>query len=153
MKGDFIHLAFCLLVLVLGAGLEESLPHVLGVGIPVLLAAVQCLAARRGSLAATVVFALAAGAMEDALSALPLMTSISYFLLVAVVVRRVESMRAVALWTYPGYQVWLAIWTSGLGGGVFNRLLLSLPIGLLTAMATGAAVTWLGGKAALDEQG
>ena len=152
MLGDIVKFLSSVLVLFLGAALEELLPKVLGVGFPILLIAVQVLASR-GGWAATVMFALAAGAMEDALSSLAPMTSISYFLIVASFARWSGLPRLAAAFTYPCYQVWLAVWTVGLGGGVFARILVAFPIGLMTAFAAGAALTALYRKAAIDEQG
>ena len=69
-----------------GAGAEVLLPKVLGVGFPVLMTAVQFFAVRRPAVSVAM-FAIAAGAMEDALSALPPVTSVSYFLGLAALVR------------------------------------------------------------------
>ena len=150
MTDDFIQLIVAVLALVFGAAFEEMLPKAMGVGFPVLLAMVHFFAFRRG-VAATVLFALAAGAVEDALCALPPMTSGSYFLLSAVLVHWSRLPRAAAALTYTGYQVWLAVWLVGLGGGVFVRMLVALPIGLLTAFAVDAAMAWTWRKAAVDE--
>ena len=76
---------FAVLALVLGAGCEELLPKFFGVGFPVLLMVVVFLSVRFGLLLA-VMLAIAAGATEDALSALTPMTSVSFFLIVAVLV-------------------------------------------------------------------
>lgn len=149
MKNSSIQLAFTVLVLVIGAGLEEILPKVLGVGFPVLLCAVQFSASRRPMHVAAL-FALAAGAVEDALSSLVPMTSGSYFLVVAAFARFSGLPRASALLTYPCYQLWLAVWG---GGGVFARTALAFPIGLVTAFAVSGAIAWAGRKAAVDELG
>ena len=153
MKGSLLEFAFCLLALVLGTGAEELLPKFLGVGFPVLLTAVQVLACGRGTVASATLLAIAAGAMEDAVSALPAMTSSSYFLLVAMVIRWTGVSRTSMLLTYPCYQVWLGIWTGALGGSVFNRILVSALLGVVTAFAVGALLGWAGRKAALDERG
>ena len=39
-----------------------------------------------------------------------------------------------------------------MGGGIFNRILLSFPIGLLTAFAVEVILTWASRKAAIDER-
>lgn len=153
MRNSLIQLLFWLLVLVIGAGLEELLPKFLGVGVPILLVATQAAGREELPAAAAVAVALAAGAFEDALSSLPMLASASYFLLVVIAVRSFGFSRAAAALTYPGYQLWLSLWMSGLGGGVFGRLLLSVPVGLLTAYAAGGLIDWLGGKAAIYEQG
>ena len=98
-------------------------------------------------------FAIAAGALEDALSALPPATSVSYFLGLAALVRWAGMPRVATLLTYPAYQVWLFVWTSGLGGEVFGRVLLALPVGLVTAIAVGLVLGWIERKAAMDELG
>ena len=152
MANDVGTFAFAAVALVLGAGAETLLPKFLGVGFPVLLTTVQFMAARRTAVAA-VVFALAAGAMEDALSALPAATSASFFLLLASLVRWSGMPRAATLLTYPAYQVWIYVWTDRAGGGVFSRVLLALPVGLATALAVGAVLVWAERKAAVDEQG
>ena len=152
MANDVVTFVFAVLALVLGAGAETLLPKFLGVGFPVLLTTVQFMAARRTAVAA-VVFALAAGAMEDALSALPAATSASFFLLLASLVRWSGMPRAATLLTYPAYQVWIYVWTDRAGGGVFSRVLLALPVGLATALAVGAVLVWAERKAAVDEQG
>ena len=152
MRNSFLALAFSLAVLCLGAGAEELLPKVLGVGFPVLLVAAQVVAVR-WSLAAAMVFAVAAGGMEDALSSLPPMTSVSFFLLAVALVRRSDLPLAASLLTYPAYQVWLSAWTGGLGGGVFGRILVALPVGVATALAVGWAIRIAERRAALGEQG
>jgi len=143
---------FGFVLLVLGAGAEEFLPKFLGVGFPVLLTAVQALAAGGGNLPMALVLAAVAGALEDALSSLPVMASASYFILVALSVRCVGLPRLLALLTYPCYQLWLALWASGSDGGIFGRLLLSVPFGGLTALIVGTAVAWAGEKGAVNER-
>lgn len=152
VKGKFLQIAFGLIVLVLGGGLEELLPKCSGVGFPVLLAAVQSLAISFGSAPFVFVFAVLAGAMEDALSSLTPMTSVSYFLVSAFLVRRLELPRGAILLTYPCYQLWLSVWTSGLGGTLFVRLLLAVPLGLVTSALVGAALDGVQRGGALDEQ-
>ena len=151
MRTDALPFAFALIVLVLGAACEELLPKFFGVGFPVLLTVVQIAAVRRRGLWAAAVVALAAGALEDALSSLPPMTSASYFLAVAALIRWSGLPRAAIVLTYPAYQLWLAAWTGGLGGEVFGRMLLSFPLGVVTAGAAGFLVTWAERRAAVDE--
>ena len=144
--------AFSLVVLCFGAGAEELMPKILGVGFPVLLASVQVMAVR-GPLPVAMLFAVCAGGFEDALSSLPPMTSVSFFLLAMALVRRVDMPCAAALLTYPAYQVWLSAWTGGLGGGVFGRILVSVPVGVVTAFAVGWAICMAERRTAIDEQG
>lgn len=149
MRTSLLHLVFDALLLVLGAGAEDLLPRVGGVGFPVLLAAAQ-MVALRGTAAELTVFAFAAGAMEDALGGLPPVASASFFLAAAWLVRLVGFPRAVAALTYPAYLVWIAVWTGG-GGNVYARLLASVPVGFVTACAVGLAYTLAERRAALDE--
>jgi hypothetical protein len=99
-----------------------------------------------------VVFAIAAGAVEDAISSLPAMTSVSYFLVAASLARWSGLPRCMAGFAFCGYQAWLCAWAGALQGGIFGRMLVSLPVGFATAVVTGIALAWAGGKAAVDEQ-
>lgn len=150
MRNEFLQLIFAFLALMIGGVAEETLPKFLGVGFPVLLALTHLVSSRSS---AAVLFAIAAGAMEDALCSLPLMTSVSYFMVVMVLVRRSELPLPVIAATYPGYQLWLLLWTSLPGGGVFWRMLLALPIGLLTMFVTAVLFTWLERRSAINGQG
>lgn len=152
MANDVVTFVFAVVALVFGAGAETLLPKFLGVGFPVLLTMVQFMAARRTAVVA-VIFALAAGAMEDALSALPAATSASFFLLLASLVRWSGMPRAATVLTYPAYQMWIYVWTDRAGGGVFSRVLLALPVGFATALAVGAVMVWAEREAAVDEKG
>ena len=152
MISSLVQFVFALFALVLGATLEELLPEVLGVGVPVLMAATAFMALRRPEIAA-LPFAVLAGAVEDTLSALPPMTSVSYFLGVALLARFLGRSGALMAVVYPLYQIWLAVWLPGIGGGVFARVLLSCPVGFATAYAVDWALTWFSRKAAADERG
>ena len=152
VANSVIVLVLSLLTLVLGAGAETLLPKFLGVGFPVLMASVQFAAARRPA-ATVVLFALAAGAMEDSLSSLPAATSASYFLALAAFVRWSGMQRAPALLAYPLYRIWLFIWTGRLGGGVFGQVLLALPVGVVTTLAVELVLGWAERRAAVDEEG
>lgn len=152
MRNSPLIFVFSVLTLVIGAALEEIFPKVADVGFPVLLVAVQFMAARRPAFAAAV-FAVAAGAMEDAVSSLPVMTSVSYFLAVTALVKWSEFPRGAIVLTYPFYQVWLWLWVSFPGFNVFRRVLVSLPVGIFAAFVTGAVLVWAERRAALDEEG
>lgn len=152
MASDFVQFAVAVIALTVGAAAEELFPKFLGVGMPVLLMASQFFASRRGALAMAV-FAIAAGAAEDALCMLPMMTSVSYFLLSAAVSRISGHPREIALLAFPGYQFWLYLWVSDISGGIFLRLLVSLPVGFAVALAVWAALTYLEMKAAVDAEG
>ena len=151
MIGRVVQFVLAVLVLVPGAALEEMLPRVFGVGIPVLLTAVLFLSVRQTGPFA-LAFAVVAGAVEDALSSLPPMTSVSWFLAAALLLRRFGSAGFVPAVAYAGYQVWLSIWVASIGGDVFKRILLACPVGLVTAFALDAALAWIFRKAAADER-
>ena len=151
MIGRIVQFVLYVLVLVPGAALEELLPRVFGVGIPVLMMSVLFLSVRQAG-PSVLAFAVVAGAVEDVLSALPPMTSVSYFLAVALLLRRLGSAWFVPAVAYAGYQVWLSVWVTSIGGDVFKRVLLACPVGLVTAFAVEVALAWLCGKAAADER-
>jgi hypothetical protein len=139
-------------VALLAAAAEEALPKFLGVGFPVLLTAVQMFAVSRP--AAVMMFAaIVSGALEDAISSLPMMTSISYFLAVAILTRWTDIPRSATILTYPLYHLWLWVWVADLEGGLFSRVAAALPIGVVTAVAVAAVVPWIERKVAVDEQG
>ena len=152
MISDFVQIALSAIVLVLGASAEELLPKFFGVGFPVLLASVPFMALRRSKPEA-LAFAAAAGALEEALSGLPPLAGVSFFLSLAILARFSGLSGTLAALAFPVYQVWLSVWLVGIGGGVFGRVLLAFPVGFLTMLAVGAAVNWLCRKAAVDEQG
>ena len=150
MRNDLLQILFAVLVLVFGTAAEELLPKVVGIGFPVLLVAVQMLTFRF-RLPVAVAFAVAAGALEDAVSGLSPLTSVSYFLLVLTAVRALGLPRLAIVLTYPCYQLWLSVWNGGLNG--FTRILLSFPVGLLTACVVAGLLSWFMRKAAIDERG
>lgn len=151
MIGRVVQFVLAVLVLVSGAALEEMLPRVFGVGVPVLLMAVLFLSVRQAGPSA-LAFAVVAGAVEDALSSLPPMTSVSWFVAAALLLRRFGSAWFVPALTYAGYQVWLSIWVASIGGDVFKRVLLACPVGLMTAFVFDAVLAWVFRKAAADER-
>jgi hypothetical protein len=152
VASDFVQFALAVIALVCGAAAEELLPKFFGVGMPALLMASQFFAARRGALAMAA-FAIAAGAAEDSISMLPAMTSVSYFLALAALSRFSGHSREIAFLAYPGYQIWLYLWVSDIKGGIFLRLLVSLPVGFAAALAVWAALSWLEMRAAGDAEG
>lgn len=149
MKNEIVQFAFAAIVLVFGGAAEELLPKVLGVGFPVLLSAALVMSARRSALEA-LLFTIAAGALEDALSGLPAVTSIGFFALAAVVCRIPWAAVPGLVLAFPLYQGWLWLWMPAFNGSIFNRLLLAFPFGALTALVTGMAMVWLERKAVLD---
>lgn len=151
MIGRVVQFVLAVLVLVSGAALEELLPRVFGVGVPVLLMAVLFLSIRQAGPSA-LAFAVVAGAVEDALSSLPPMTSVSWFIAAVLLLRRSGSAWFVPALAYAGYQVWLSIWVASVGGDVFKRVLLACPVGLVTAFVFDAVLAWVFRKAAADER-
>jgi hypothetical protein len=148
---DLSQFILSILTLVIGAGMEELLPKYFGVGAPILLCAVMVFASRRSASRAAL-FAIAAGAVEDSISSLPAMTSVSYFLIVASLAHWSKLPRCMAIFAFSGYQAWLYAWVGGLQGGVFGRMLFSLPVGLITVVAADWVLLWAERKAAIDEQ-
>ena len=127
------------------------LPKFSGAGFPLLLAVAQ-LVASRWRTAETVLFALAAGAVEDSISALPIMTSASFFLLVSLPVRWFRFPTAATILAYPIYHLWLSIWTPLADGGTWSRVLVSVPLAFATAYAASYLFAWAERKAAVGEQ-
>ena len=119
-----------------------------GVGFPILLMIVIFLSVRFGLLL-TVFLAIAAGALEDAVSSLTPMTSVSAFLIVAVLVRRFGLPYLAAMLVFPCYQLWLSVWMGGLN--VFTRILVAIPLGSLTAVVVSVVLVRAIGKAAIHE--
>lgn len=152
MSSSLVRFVFALLTFILGAAAEELLPKTLGVGFPVLLASTVYFAPRK-SIALPVLFALAAGGAEDALSSLPYLTSASYFLLAAAVIHLTGLPFVIAPFVFPVYQIWLCLWAPDLSGSVFTRFLMAFPIGVLTFAAVAYALEHLARKAAIDEEG
>lgn len=150
MKTEAVQFVMALMAMVLGGAAEELLPKVAQVGFPVLMALSVFMAMRRNSPTA-VLFAAAAGAMEDAISGLPAGTSPSFFLAVAALARWSDFPRGALLMAYPAYQGWLAVWAGGFHGGVFGRVLVAAPAGFVTALAVWSAMSWAERVAAVDE--
>lgn len=149
MKDRLAHLAFPVLVLLLGGSLEELLPKFLGVGFPLLLSASLVWVFRR-DLTSAVLFAVAAGGMEDALSALPPATSVSFFLAAAFLVRLAGRPVLAMVFAFPLYQLWLCAWRSS-GGAVFGRFLVALTLGVVTVTVVEWVLDVFGRRAGIDE--
>ncbi len=151
MKSDFVQFVFALLVLIFGGAAEELMPKFLGVGFPFLLMATIFLAPRRTILAA-VLFAVAAGSFEDALSSLPFATSVAFFTCAALLVRTAHlSYMAMAV-VHPIYQMWLWLWRPETESGIFGRFLVSILTGPLAAVAVVLLLVWLERRAAIGER-
>ena len=151
VRDSLVHLAFAILALVVCGAAEELLPKFAGVGFPLLLAVSQ-LVASRWRTAETVFFALAAGAVEDSISTLPMMTSASFFLLVSLPVRWLPYPAAATILAYPVYHFWLEVWAPVPDGEEWTRALWSVPVACATAYASAALFAWTERKAAVGEQ-
>lgn len=149
MKNDLVQLVLALLALVIGGAAEELLPKIAGTGFPVLMAASVYFATRRRA-ADAVAFALAAGALEDALGGLPPATSPSFFLAATALARWSAFPRGAFILAYPVYRMWLGLWTAGAAGGMFGSVLVAVPAGVTTAFAVWALLGWAERKAAVD---
>lgn len=152
VSSSAIRLILALMIFVFGAAAEDLLPKVFGVGFPILLAASVFFAPRR-SIALPVMFALAAGGAEDAISSLPYFTSASYFLLVVAVIHLTGIPYVIAPFVYPVYMLWLCLWSPDFGGNVFMHFLVAIPVGVLTMGAVAYLLQILCGRAAVDEEG
>jgi hypothetical protein len=150
VKSEFIKVLIGLAAIIVGGAAEEILPKAAEVGVPLLMAS-SVFMAMKLQVQATVMFAIAAGAVEDALSGLPPATSSSFFLAVAALARWSEFPRGALVMAYPLYQWWLWVWTGGAYGVLFNRMLVALPMGLVSAFAAWTALAWLERRAAVDE--
>jgi hypothetical protein len=133
MKSDFAMLVFSILSLVLCAAMEDMLPKIMGLGIPLLLSVALVFSDRAlASWSQSIFCAIAAGSMEDAISALPVATSASFFAIAVFSRRKFHIPFQFCAAVYPLYFCWLWMW--GLVGGGENllRALVSAPIGILT---------------------
>ena len=151
MKRDLIQFILAFFVIACGGALEELAPKALGVGCPILMAATAYYALNRSPLTG-VLFAVAAGAAEDSLCALPFALSIGFFVTLAGVLRGFRLPPVCAVPAFAGYQIWLWLWLGGeLNGSVFSRVVVALPVGGVTLAAVYVMLLWFDGKAAVNE--
>ena len=142
VKNEVVEFALCLVTLVLAASAEVLLPSCRGAGLPWLLAAVLALAPRM-TLPVALTAALAAGALEDALSMLPPLTATGFFALAALGARLDYLPRPLLLAAFPVFTFWTGLCSSAPVGDLFARTLLAVPLGAIA----GAAAYLLGGWA------
>lgn len=152
MLNKRLQLTIALITIVVCTALEEITPAFLRVGFPFLLVAAMKTAESRCAVAA-VFFAVGSGACEDAVSSLPPLTSVGFFLAVVFAVRKIPVPKAVMYAAYPLYQLWLAVWIPEIDGGVILRTLCAVPVGALTLAVFSPLLGWLDRKAGVDEQG
>lgn len=152
MKKDIVHLVFALLALVFSCALEELVPPVLGIGIPVLLSsAVYCAVNRKP--VEGLLFALAAGAAEDSLASLPLAASVSFFVVTCSLLKWFKIPPVAAVVAYPLYQFWIWVWLgAAMQGNILLRMLAAFSVGAVTLSTVWVLLRWLDGKAAIDEK-
>jgi len=131
VKDNVVKLVFTVLALVAGSALEELLPHPGGVGVPLLMG-YALFAAEKWHVFAMITVAVAAGGCEDALSSLPYLSSMTFFLLSGAAVRWSRSPVACAVTAYPAYQLWLALLGNGGLAAALPRFVWALPIGAAT---------------------
>lgn len=150
MKDDLVQFVFIVTALVFAAAAEDMLPVFVGTGFPLLLSLVMVTAPRVKVLPG-VMTAIGAGAFEDALSSLPPMTSICFFMVVSLVSRKEYFPRPFLAAFFPAYALWAGMCMTGPMGDVFARTLVSLPLGLVSYSVTYMVLAWSGRKAGLDE--
>ena len=154
MKDDAVNLAIAVISFTMFGAAEELAAHPFGIGFPFLMMAAVYFADRRTALHA-ILFAVAAGAGEDALSGLAPLTSATFFAIAAAFVRSSRryfpSAHFAAVAAYPVYQIWLWMWYPAIGGGVFMRILAAFALSLPAYVAVTLALRALERKGAVDE--
>ena len=128
MKGNLVQFAFIVAAIVLGGALEDMLPSVGSLGLPMLLSLAVFFAFETRT-PIWIMTAVAAGAFEEAVCSLPPGSAIVFFAAIAVAIR---FFREPIVWisvAYPSYQVWLALVADG--AGALGRILLSVPVGAI----------------------
>ena len=149
MKNDLVRVVLAFAALFVGAALEDLLPVVAGVGVPVLLGVV-IFAAMEWPTAVWIPVALAGGALEEALSGLPVGTGTAFFMALGTLVGWTRAPYACMLLAFPVYELWLGIWMADLNGSVFVRMLLAFPVGAATCLLAAATLSWMQRKAGVD---
>ena len=150
MKKDMATFVFSVLFLVACAAVEDLSPKFLGLGLPFVMASAIVFSDRRMfSWTHTMVFAAAAGAIEDALCGFPPAASASFFAAMAFVVRKFSLSIAVSAFAFPLYLGWLWTWGLVSGGGNFMRFALFAPFGFAATAAVSFAARGCARKAGL----
>lgn len=128
--------------------MEDMLPAVGGIGIPVLLGlAVFFATVTRAPV--WILTAVSAGALEEALSAQPAATAVVFFVALATAVRFFRELPVWMVVAYPAYRVWLGLAADDPEACV--HVLLALPVGILSTAAVFAVTSRLWRKAGADE--
>ena len=147
MKGNLVQFAFIVVAIVLGGALEDMLPSIGSLGVPMLLALAVFFAVETRT-PIWIMAAVAAGAFEEAICSLPPGSAIVFFAAIAVAIR---FFREPVVWiaiAYPSYQVWLALVADGMGAP--GRILLSVPVGAAFLAVALVVLPWLWRKAGVD---
>lgn len=145
-----VHFAIAVAALVFGGAAEELLPRLFGAGLPLLLAATVYFALCR-TRGYALAFAVAAGATEDALSALPFATSVGFFVPMAAAFAVFRLPMAAVAAFYPFYQLWLWLWTGVADGGVWwARAVAAVPMVLIAQGLTVLIMRWAERQGGLD---
>ena len=150
MKSEVVQFVLLVVVVVFSAAAEELLPSFWGGGLPLLLAAVMVMSTRVKVLPG-VMAAVGAGVFEDALSALPPMTSVCFFVIASLLSRKAYFPRPFLLLLFPLFEFWADMCILGPRDNVFVRVLASLPLGVVALWLQSLALGWSCRKAGLDE--
>lgn len=136
MKSDFTVFFFSFFILAAAAAIEDVLPHFCGVALPLLMASSMVFSSRKfSSWSTTLLFAGAAGAIEDSLCAFPPATSASFFVLASFVVRRFHLSLPLAAVSFPLYIIWLWMWALVPGSVGLPGFFVFSVFGFVSAMA------------------
>jgi hypothetical protein len=141
VKSSVVQFAFIVLSLAVGAAVEDMLPPVFGLGIPVLLGVAVFFAVETRA-PVWLFAAVAAGALEESVAVLPPATAIVFFVALATAVRFFREPLAWILASYPAYQVWIGLVADG--SGAVSRIVFSLPVGAfaLAVVVAALSVSW-----------
>lgn len=151
MKSDLAVFFFSFFTLVFCAAAEDLSPRLFGVAPPVVMAASIVFSPRtRSSWAQAMLFAAAAGAIEDALCSLPPATSASFFSLCTFIVRRFHVPMAFVPVAFPLYLVWLRLWGLVPGGITMHAFVMFSFLGFVLTPVLSAVVGSLASKAGVE---
>ena len=147
MKSNVVQFVFIVVALVLGGALEDMLPSVGSLGLPILLSLAVFFAVETRT-PIWIMTAVAAGAFEEAVCSLPPGSAMVFFAAIAVAIR---FFREPVVWiavAYPSCQVWLALVSDTAGAS--GRILLSVPVGAVCMAMAFAVLPRLWRKAGAD---
>ena len=151
MKADVSKFVFSALWLVACAAAEDLSPKFLGLGLPFVMAAAAAFSSRRlFSWTHAMVFAAAAGAIEDSLCGFPPATSASFFAVAAFASRKLSLSVFASAIVFPLYLLWLWTWGLVSGGGNYLRFVLFAPFGLVATLVVSGLVAVSARKAGLS---